>query len=152
MSRLAVDEFRKFREKNRYVRGMVTSLGFKQVGVQFDRPDRFAGETHYPLKKMIKLAFDGITSFSTAPLQMITNIGFAVVGLSILGILYALVMRIFFAAVTVPGWTLIIIAILFIGGLQIMMTGIMGTYIGRIYTEVQQRPLYTIAKIYRHDS
>ncbi|MDQ4025591.1 MAG: glycosyltransferase family 2 protein, partial [Actinomycetota bacterium] len=147
-----VRELRRFRETNRFVRGIVASLGFSQTAVPFDRPDRVAGVTNYPLKKMVKLAFDGVTSFSTTPLRMITRLGFAVFFLSILWIVYALVMRLFFPEETVSGWTMTIIAVLFMGGVQILTLGILGTYIGRIYSEVQQRPLYIVAEILTHEA
>lgn len=134
-----------FEERNRFVRGMISYIGFKQTGVLFDRDERFSGKTHYPLNKMIRFAIDGITSFSTVPLQLISQLGFAVSFLSFLGIIYAIIMRLFFPEITVSGWTFIVIAILFIGGVQMIMLGILGTYIGRIYTEVQKRPLYIIS-------
>ena len=148
MDKKAVEAFRQFRERNRFIRGMVPYLGFKQVGVFFDRHERFAGASSYPLSRMIKLALDGITSFSAVPLKLITQFGFIVSALSFLGIFYAIFMKIFFPDVTVSGFTFIVIAILFIGGVQMIMLGILGTYIGRIYSEVQQRPLYVISSIY----
>ena len=149
MSRAAVREFRKFREHNRFVRGMVASLGFRQAAVRFKRPDRFAGETHYPLKKMLKLALDGMTSFSTKPLEIISHLGFWISGLSLLGIIYALVMRLVFPEHTVSGWTVIVISILFMGGVQLVTLGVIGSYVGRIYTETQNRPLYIISEIFK---
>jgi glycosyltransferase involved in cell wall biosynthesis len=151
MDAQAVTELRRFREKNRFVRGMVASLGFKQAAVPFDRPERIAGTTNYPLKKMVKLAFDGVTSFSTTPLQMVTRLGFMVFLLSILWIVYALVIRVFFPDEAVSGWTMTIIAVLFMGGIQILTLGILGTYIGRIYSEVQGRPLYIIEDVLDHE-
>jgi polyisoprenyl-phosphate glycosyltransferase len=148
MDKKVVEVMRKFREQNRFMRGLVSYVGFKQTGVQFDRSERYAGKTNYPLKKMLKLAFDGITSFSTVPLQMITQLGFWICALSFLGILYAIVVRVFFPDVTVHGTTLAIICTLFVGGIQVLMLGILGTYIGRIYSEVQDRPLYIISSIY----
>ncbi len=141
------DTLRQFREKNRFMRGMVSYVGFKQTAVQFDRAERFAGVTQYPLKKMIKLALDGITGFSTVPLKIISQFGFLVSFFSFLGIVYALIMKFFFPNLTVSGWTLLIISVLFIGGVQMVMLGILGTYIGRIYAEVQNRPLYIVSSI-----
>lgn len=148
MDRKVVDSINQFREQNRFMRGLVSFVGFKQSAVEFDREGRFAGKTHYPLQKMLKLAFDGITSFSTKPLQLITQIGLFVSLLSLLGIIYALVLKIFFPEITVSGWTLLMISVLFIGGVQMLMLGILGVYIGRIYTQVQERPLYIVSEIY----
>lgn len=150
MDRKVVDELNKFREHNRFLRGMVSYVGFKQTAVLFDRDERHAGETGYPLKKMLKFAADGIVSFSSAPLKLITNLGFLIAGISFLGILYAIGMKIFFPETAVEGWTFIVISILFIGGVQLMMLGVLGSYIGRIYTESQNRPLYFISNIYRN--
>jgi glycosyltransferase involved in cell wall biosynthesis len=145
LDKKVVNALKSFEERNRFVRGMISYIGFKQTGVLFDRDERFAGKTHYPLSKMIRFAIDGITSFSTVPLQLISQLGFVVSFLSFIGIVYAIIMRLFFPEITVSGWTFIVIAILFIGGVQMIMLGILGTYIGRIYTEVQKRPLYIIS-------
>lgn len=138
---------REFREHNRFMRGLVSFVGFKQKAVLFDRADRFAGKTHYPWARMVKLALDGITSFSTVPLQFITQVGMVAVLGSVIGIVYALYMYFFRPDLTVSGWTLMMIAILFMGGVQLLMLGIIGTYIGRIYTEVQNRPIYVVAEV-----
>lgn len=151
VDRKVVNQIKKFKEHNRFLRGMVSFVGYRQVAVQFDRDERHAGETGYPFKKMIKFAADGIFSFSTYPLKLIRNVGFFVAALALLGIIYAIIMRIFFPAVTLEGWTFIVISILFIGGVQISMLGVLGSYIGRIYTESQNRPLYMIQKIYSND-
>lgn len=148
MDRKVVDEIKKFKEHNRFLRGMVSYVGFKQIAVQFDRDQRYAGETGYPLKKMLKFAADGIFSFSTAPLRFIRNMGFTIATLAFLGIVYALIMKIFFPAVTIEGWTFIVISILFMGGVQLIMLGVLGSYIGRIYTETQNRPLYMISEVH----
>ncbi len=147
LDKTAVRELRKFREKNRFVRGLVSFIGFRQTAVEFDRLDRLAGETHYPFRKMVKLATDGITSFSTVPLKIITRVGMAMFVLSMFGIAYALAMKLFFPTVTVSGWTLLIIAILLIGGVQMISMGVIATYIGRIYTEAQMRPLYIVEEV-----
>lgn len=151
MDKKVVDELKKFREHNRFLRGMVSFVGFKQTAVQFDRDERYAGETGYPLKKMIKFAADGIFSFSTVPLKFIASMGYFVAALSLLGILYAIAMKIFFPSITIEGWTFIVISILFIGGIQLIMLGVLGSYIGRIYTESQNRPLYSINNIHSHE-
>ncbi|MBL8015378.1 MAG: glycosyltransferase family 2 protein [Candidatus Doudnabacteria bacterium] len=147
LDRKAVNYLNKFREQNRYMRGLVSFLGFKQTAVEFDRDARFAGKTGYSWGKMIRLALDGIAGFSTAPLRMIAWMGFAVAFFSILGILYALLVRLLSPETVVSGWTFLIIAIFFIGGVQMIMLGILGIYIGRIYTEVQGRPLYIVDSV-----
>lgn len=148
MDQKVVEAMGQCREHNRFLRGMVSFLGFKQTAVLFDRDERHAGETGYPLKKMLKLAADGILGFSTAPLKLISRVGFTLSFISFLGILYAIGMKIFRPEITVPGWTFMTITILFIGGVQLVMLGVLGSYIGRIYTEVQDRPLYLISNIY----
>lgn len=150
IDRKVVEEIKKFKEHNRFLRGMVSFVGFQQVAVQFDREERHSGETGYPLKKMLKFAADGIFSFSTYPLKLTRNMGFLFAGIAFLGILYAALMKILFPEVVVEGWTFTVISILFVGGIQLIMLGVLGSYIGRIYTETQNRPLYTIHKIYTH--
>lgn len=147
LDKKVVDELKKFKEHNRFLRGMVSFIGFNQTAVLFDRDERHAGVTGYPLKKMLKFAADGIFSFSNAPLRMIRTVGVVVATLSFIGILYAIVMKIVAPDVTIEGWTFIVISILFIGGVQLIMLGVLGSYIGRVYTEVQNRPLYGIASI-----
>lgn len=137
-----------FKEHDRFLRGLVSYIGFRQTAVQFDRDERHAGETGYPLKKMLKFAADGILGFSSAPLKFITKVGYFFSALSVIGILYALYMRLFRPQDTVEGWTLLIITILLIGGVQLIMLGVVGGYIGRIYTEVQGRPLYIVDAVY----
>jgi dolichol-phosphate mannosyltransferase len=148
MDKKVVETIRKLREKNRFIRGMVSWVGFKQTAVLFDRPERFAGVTQYPLKKMIKLALDGITGFSMTPLKLITKFGFFVSFLSFLGVLYGIGSKVFFPENTVPGWAITVVAIFFLGGVQMIMLGILGTYIGRIYSEVQNRPLYIVSSVF----
>lgn len=152
MDRRVVDEVNKYREHDRFLRGMVSHVGFTQVAVQFDREERFAGSSGYPLRKMLKLAADGILGFSTFPLTLISRIGFGVAALSVCGVLYAVYMKVFVPAAVVEGWTFIVISILFMGGLQLIMLGILGGYIGRIYTEVQDRPLYSVREVHRRSS
>ncbi|MGR6965931.1 glycosyltransferase family 2 protein [Geodermatophilus sp. URMC 61] len=147
MDRASTDVLRAHRERNRFVRGLVASLGFQQVAVPFDRDERVAGSTNYPLPKMLRLAADGVTSFSTVPLKIITRLGLMTTALALLGILYALVMRVFLPEVSVPGWTLLMIMVLFLGGVQMLSLGVIGAYVGRIYTEVQARPLYSVQRV-----
>jgi glycosyltransferase involved in cell wall biosynthesis len=147
IDRKVVDALKEFREHNRFLRGMVSYVGFKQVAVLFDRDERNAGETSYPLKKMLKFASDGIFSFSVFPLKLISNTGYIVSALSFVGVLYAIILKIVDPSGAVPGWTFIVIAILLVGGVQLIMLGVLGSYIGRIYTEAQNRPLYIIESV-----
>lgn len=148
IDRKAVNELKGLGEYNRFLRGMVNFVGFKQKAVQFDRDERLNGETGYPLTKMIAFAVDGITSFSTVPLKFIGQVGFMFSTLSFLGVVYALVQKLLFPATTVPGWTFAVISVLFIGGIQMMMLGVIGAYVGRIYKEVQDRPIYIVDEVY----
>ena len=133
-------------EKNRYIRGLVSWVGFRQIPVEYVREERFAGVTKYPLRKMIRFAIDAITSFSYKPLKLASAIGFAISVLSFLYILYALYQR-FIAGQTTEGWTSIIAAVLLTQGIVLMILGIMGEYIGRIYSELQNRPNYIVQEI-----
>jgi polyisoprenyl-phosphate glycosyltransferase len=144
-------ELRRFNEKHPYIRGLVSYIGFNQTAVSYDREGRFAGETKYPFRKLVKLALDGIAGFSTIPLQLITRLGFIISGLSVVGIIYVLVTRLFYSELTLPGWAVMMIVIFFTSGLQFIILGVIGTYIGRIYTEVQNRPLYIIESLLSHD-
>lgn len=147
LDRRVADELRKYRERSRFVRGIVASMGYRQAEVAFDRDERFAGETKYPLRKMARLAIDGMTSFSTAPLKMITRLGFVVLALSLLGIVYALAMKFFRPDITVSGWTMMMCVVLFLGGTQMLSLGVIGAYVGRIYSEAQGRPLYLVRDV-----
>lgn len=146
MDRVVVDAFLRHGERNRFVRGLVASLGFKADAVLFDRSERFAGDTKYPVRKMLRLAGDGIFGFSTVPLRIITRVGVASLLFSVLGVVYALVLRVFYPEISVPGWTLLMITVLFFGGLQMLALGIIGSYVGRIYVEVLGRPLYVVRR------
>jgi dolichol-phosphate mannosyltransferase len=143
MDRSVVDALGRMREKHRLLRAMTSWVGFRQVAVPYSRAERFAGSSKYPLRKMLVLAIDGIVSFSAVPLKVVTTVGLAFSALSVLGILYALILR-FFTDVWVPGWTLIFITVLLIGGLQFIFLGVMGEYIGRIYSEAKNRPLFLV--------
>lgn len=150
IDRRVADALALFQEHNRFLRGLVSYVGFKQIAVQFDRDERHAGKSGYPLKKMIQFASDGIISFSSVPLILISRVGFFISGMSFLGIIYALAVK-FTHHYTVPGWTFTVIAILFVGGIQLIMLGVLGNYIGRIYTETQRRPLYIIESVKRKE-
>lgn len=142
-----VTTLRQFKEHNRFLRGMVSYVGYRQTAVQFDRDKRHAGTTGYPLKKMLRFAADGILSFSSAPLKLISRVGYFISVLSFLGVLYALVAKVLTPETVVPGWAFIVIAICLIGGIQLIMLGVLGGYIGRIYVESQNRPLYIIESV-----
>ena len=142
VDRKALDAFLSMREGHRFVRGMFTWIGFRQIGVEFERAERFAGETHYPLKKMMKLAADGILSFSYVPLRLVLSAGAWIALASILGALYAVVG--YFRGQTVQGWASIFVLVSFLGGVQLIVMGMLGEYIGRIHEEVKRRPLYLI--------
>ncbi len=142
VDRKALDAFLSLREGHRFVRGMFTWIGFRQIGVEFERAERFAGETHYPLKKMMKLAADGILSFSYVPLRLVLSAGAWIALGSILGALYAVIG--YFRGQTVQGWASIFVLVSFLGGVQLVVMGMLGEYIGRIHEEVKRRPLYLI--------
>ncbi len=141
MDKSVVETLRNIREQHRYMRGLVSWVGFQQGGVSYVRDPRYAGETKYPFKKMVKFALDGVTSFSTVPLRMAISLGFFIVMICLAVAIYALGARFIFH-VTIQGWTSLILVVVFIGGVQLIVLGVLGEYIGRIYEEVKGRPLY----------
>jgi glycosyltransferase involved in cell wall biosynthesis len=143
VDRRAVEAFKAMRETNRYVRGMFGWIGFRQVGVKFQRSERFAGDTKYPLTKLLKLATDGIVSFSSAPLRLALNLGFVFAGLSFLLGTVALIMKLA-GLYSIPGLASIAVFVAFLGGMQLLVLGFMGEYIARIHDEVKDRPLYLV--------
>jgi dolichol-phosphate mannosyltransferase len=143
MDRSVVDALNRMKEKHRLLRAMVSWVGYRQTAVPYSRAERFAGQSKYPLRKMLALALDGIVSFSAVPLKLVTMVGLAFSAISVLGIIYALVMRLW-TDNWVPGWTVLFIAVMLIGGLQFIFLGVMGEYIGRIYSEAKNRPLYLV--------
>ena len=143
MDRAVVDALKRMPEKHRLLRAMTAWVGFSQVGLPYERAQRLAGESKYPLRRMLALALDGIISFSAVPLRIVTMVGLAFSALSVVGIAYAVIMRLL-TDNWVPGWTLIFIAVLLIGGLQFIFLGVMGEYIGRIYSEAKDRPLFLV--------
>lgn len=151
LSRRAVEGLRATTERNRFVRGLVGWIGYRQTGVRFVREERAAGETKYPFRKMLKFAIDGITSFSFVPLQMATYFGFLISGASFLYIVYAVLQKLLTDR-PVTGWTSLMVAMLFLGGVQLITLGIIGEYIGRIYEEVKQRPLYLVDETFGFES
>jgi len=142
MSRTVVLTLRALREQHRFVRGLVSWVGFRQTAVPYERPARFAGETKWPLRKMLHFAVDGITSFSTVPLRMATWLGLLAGLVAMGGVGWALYSK-FFGGV-VRGWTTIMILVGLGSSAQLLMTGILGEYVGRIYEEVKRRPLYVV--------
>jgi dolichol-phosphate mannosyltransferase len=146
MDKKVVAALKQMPEKNRFLRGMASWVGFKQTPLEYERHERFAGETKYPLKKMIKFAMDGIIAFSSKPLKMVEYIGLLTVIIAFLILVYALISRVFGLGNLVSGWTSIITSIAFLGGIQLLSVGIIGEYIARIYDESKGRPLYIIEK------
>ena len=143
LDRKVVDALCRMPEQDRFIRGMVAWLGFNQVPIYYRRDARFAGETKYPFFKMFRFALDGIFSFSTFPLKLATMFGLIISAASALGIFYFLYLRLF-TSNWVPGWTFMFVAILFTSGVHLIVLGIVGEYIGRIYGEVKRRPLYLV--------
>ena len=149
MDARVVAEVVKYREHNRFIRGIVANVGFRQEAVLFDRDARFAGESNYPLRKMLRLAGDGLFGFSTFPLKIASRLGALISALSVLAIGYITAVRIFSPADAVPGWAFLGIAVFFLGGVQLVMIGVVGSYVGRTYLEVLDRPLYTLSLVAR---
>lgn len=143
MDRTVVDMINGLPERNRFIRGLRSWVGFRQIGIEYERDSRHAGQSKYTLKKLFKLAFDGIFSFSYTPLKIMMNLGFILLLVSVFGSFLVIYMR-FFTQIFVPGFATTIILIMFFGGLQMFSLGIMGEYIGRIYDEVKLRPNYVI--------
>lgn len=142
MSKRALEQFSKYEETNLFLRGMMPLIGYKTDSVYYDRKERVAGESKYPLKKMIALAFEGISSFSTKPISMIMTMGLVILFLCVIAAIYALVSYV--SGSVVPGWTSLILSIWFLGGLQLISIGLVGEYIGKVYMEVKHRPRYNI--------
>ena len=143
IDQVIVNHLRNMPEKSKYIRGQISWIGYKQTFVEYHRDARLYGKTNYPLKKMLRLAFDGITAFSDKPLKMASAIGIISAILSLLAIVYALISHFIFDS-AVSGWTSLIISVLFIGGVQLITIGIIGEYIARINNDVRNRPLYII--------
>jgi dolichol-phosphate mannosyltransferase len=150
IDRVVVNVFLQMPERHRLLRGMWSWIGFPQVGLPYQRAPRFAGETKYPLRKMIGLALDGVVSFSVVPLRLVTVLGFLSAGAAFLGIVYTLWVRLLTHS-WVRGWAISFVGMLFMAGVQMLCLGILGEYIGRIYTESKQRPLFIQHEIRRRD-
>ena len=144
ISSRVLQEFANFKEVNIFLRGMIPLVGFKSTSVYYERAERIAGESHYPLKKMLALAFDGITSLSVKPIRMITGFGVIVSLLSFIGVLWALIAQL--TGSTVSGWASTMCVICFMGGVQLVCLGVIGEYVGKIYMETKHRPRYIISE------
>lgn len=148
MSRRALDELERFNEVNLFLRGIVPLIGFRTAVVPYERGERFAGESKYPLRKMLSFAVDGVTSFSVKPIRFITVLGVLIFAASILSLLWLLCTKLF--GWTVSGWTTLMGSIWALGGIQLLSLGVIGEYIGKIYKEVKQRPRYIVDKVLIH--
>ncbi|MBV9719530.1 MAG: glycosyltransferase family 2 protein [Candidatus Eremiobacteraeota bacterium] len=151
MSRRVVDALRRSPERNRFLRGMVSWVGFNQTAIEYDRDIRYSGATKYPLGKMFRFAMDGITSFSDIPLRFASYFGFVVSAIAFVYALIVIAFKLFSLTPPgyTPGWASTIVVVLFLGGVQLMSLGILGEYLGRVYDEVKGRPLYLISDIDR---
>ena len=145
MSRRVVDQVKNLREKDRFVRGLVSWVGFRQTGVVYRRDARYAGVTKYPFRKMLKFSFDGITSFSTMPLKLATWMGSVTAVVAFLYLISVFVQKLL--GYTVEGWATIMVAMLFMGSVQLICLGILGEYLGRVFNEVKPRPMYVIEEV-----
>lgn len=144
VSSRVLNEFKNFKEVNIFLRGMFPLVGFKSTSVYYERHERLAGKSHYPLSKMLALAFDGITSLSVKPLRIITGLGLVIAFISFLGIIWSVISH--FIGFTVAGWSSMISIVCLIGGVQLVGIGVLGEYIGKIYLEVKARPRYIISE------
>ncbi|MBE9699495.1 glycosyltransferase [Escherichia coli] len=144
LSRRALTSLLQYKEQNLYIRGLIPLIGYPSDKVYYSRHERAAGESKYPLKKMLALALEGITSFSVTPLRIVSALGFIISTLSLIGVIYTLTQ--YFLGHTISGWTSMILAVLFIGGVQMLCLGIIGEYVGKIYMESKNRPKYFVEK------
>lgn len=145
MSRRALDALLSLPEQARFIRGMVAWVGFRQVPIVYDRAERHAGETKYPLSKMVRFAFDAITGFSTAPLRFASHVGLALVGASVLLLIYIAIG--FLSGTAIQGWTSLMLVVVVLGAVQMFVLGMIGEYLGRLYLEAKRRPLYIVSDI-----
>jgi polyisoprenyl-phosphate glycosyltransferase len=148
LDRRVCDQMNSLHEKNRFVRGLVSWVGFKQIAVEYERDERLAGESKYPLKKMLKLSMDGITSFSYKPLKLASYAGVTLSGIGFIYLFVVLYLKLFTNS-TITGWSSLIVIQLFFSGITLFILGMIGEYIGRIYDETKQRPLYIVRDVYQ---
>ncbi len=144
LSRRVLDELSRFEEVNLFLRGMVPLVGFKSTSVYYERHERLAGESHYPLSKMLALALNGITSLSVKPIRLITGLGFIVSLISFIGVIWAVIVSLL--GHSVAGWASMVSIVCFIGGIQLLGIGIVGEYVGRIYLEAKRRPRFIVSE------
>ncbi len=144
LSRRVLESLSQYEEVNIFLRGMVPLVGFKSTTVYYERNVRLAGESHYPLKKMLALAIDGITSLSTKPIRLVTTLGFIVTLISFVGIIWSIIG--YFIGTTVSGWSSLVAIVCFLGGIQLLSLGIIGEYVGKIYLETKRRPRFIISE------
>jgi dolichol-phosphate mannosyltransferase len=147
MDRRVVDAVDSMEEHHRFLRGMVSWVGFKQIGIEYERSQRHSGSTKYPISKMIRLAWDGVTGFSYVPLQLATYLGFIIAAMTTLAILVVIYLRAFTNTKPFEGQATTLVMVLFLGGVQLICLGIIGEYLGRIYNEVRGRPLYIVREV-----
>ncbi|CAI3633138.1 putative glycosyltransferase [Clostridium neonatale] len=143
MSKRALEGLEQFKEVNLFLRGMIPLIGYKHSIVEYERHERFAGESKYQLKKMISFALDGITSLSVKPIRMITGVGFTIFLISIVALIYSIIVK--FVGKTTEGWTSLVVSLWMLGGIQLLSLGVIGEYIGKIYNETKQRPRFIIS-------
>lgn len=149
MSARAMKQLGQYKERNLFLRGMVPLIGYKTATVTYARKERLAGESKYPLKKMLSFAWDGITSFSIKPISMIMAFGGAIVACSVIAFIYTLVS--YFMGHVSPGWSSLMISIWFLGGVQLLFIGVVGQYVGKTYIESKERPRYNVEKFLNHE-
>jgi len=145
LSRRALDAFLSLPEQARFIRGMVAWIGFRQVPIAYDRAERTAGETKYPLSKMVRLALDAVTGFSVAPLRLASHIGLGLFAASLLLLIY--IAYAYLSGRTIQGWTSLMLVVVVLGAVQMFVLGMIGEYLGRLFTEVKRRPLYIVSEI-----
>ena len=146
IDRQVVEALQKVREVDRYLRGIISWLGFQQARVPYDRDARFAGTTKYPLRKMVRLALDGISSFSDKPLRLASHLGLSVVAVAMAALVWVLTGKLLFPQTVSQGWASVMIVVLFLGGVQLLSIGVLGEYVGRIFRQTKDRPLYLVAR------
>lgn len=147
VSRPVIEQFNQLKERQKYIRGLISWIGFKQIPYYYDREERFAGETHYPFFKMVSFAMRGLLYFSKKPLNIATNLGIVSVAVSLLVLVYFLIQKIFNPETLIQGWTSIICLIVFFGGIQLLTIGLLGSYIGNMFDEIKGRPEYIVKRI-----
>jgi dolichol-phosphate mannosyltransferase len=146
MDRKIINEFNALKEKNKYIRGLISWMGFKQAPCYYEREERFAGETKYPLRKMLRFAMIGLFYFSKKPLKLATSLGFVCVALGLTFVLWMLISRFILGGATVQGWISTIAIVVFFGGVQLLTIGVLGQYIGNIFDEAKDRPEYIVSE------